>query len=66
MSAHEVHAAAVRARGREVGHAGWPISVPAVLERVMVGLPVYWPTDPKLIDQAPYRAFAAERGPNSA
>lgn len=25
----------------------------------------YRPTDPKLIDQAPYRAFAARRGPNS-
>jgi len=28
------------------------------------GLPVYWPTEPKTIDQTDYRQFAGERGPN--
>lgn len=35
------------------------------LDRMRRGLPVYWPTDPKDIDQAPYLAFAGKRPPNS-
>ena len=47
------------------GHTGYPVDVEDVLERTRRGLPVYWPTDPVSVDQRPYRAFAAERGPNS-
>lgn len=47
-------------------HVGWPPAhVRDLLARVKRGLPVYWPTDPKVIDQRPYIAFAGERGPNS-
>lgn len=48
------------------GHVGWPVDPVEVLWRVQCGLPVYFPRDPVMIDQAPYRRFAAERGPNSA
>lgn len=48
-----------------LGHAGWPTTDASRLERARQGLPVYWPTDPVRIDQRPYRAFAAKRGPNS-
>ena len=47
-------------------HCGWPPpDVNHILNRVKRGLPVYWPTDPKPNDQAPYLTFAAKRGPNS-
>lgn len=42
----------------DLGHAG--------LGRPSTGPIPYRPDDPKLIDQAPYRAFAAKRGPNTA
>lgn len=47
-------------------HVGWPVDEADVLRRQRSGLPAYWPTDPKTVDQRPYWAFAAERGPNSA
>jgi len=47
-------------------HVGWPPrDVQQILDRVKRGLPCYWPTDPKPLDQAPYLRFATERGPNS-
>jgi hypothetical protein len=47
------------------GHPGWPPVLEDILDRVSRGLPVYYPTDPKLIDQTKYVQFAAKRGPNS-
>lgn len=47
-------------------HVGWPADVNTVVTRAARGLPVYLPTDPKPIDQAPYLRFAAKRGPNTA
>lgn len=47
------------------GHVGWPVDWEDVLRRVRSGLPSYCPADPVLVDQAPYIAFASERGPNS-
>ena len=42
-------------------HVGWPPpNVQHILDRVKRGLPVYWPTDPKPIDQTVYLAFAAK------
>jgi len=47
-------------------HVGWPPrDVQQILDRVKRGLPVYWPTDPKPLDQIKYVRFATERGPNS-
>lgn len=65
MNAHEVHAAAVRAAQRQMGHAGLPVDPEDAAKRRAAGLPVYQPSDPKDTDQAPCRAFAAKRGPNS-
>lgn len=48
-----------------LGHAGLPSDPAADAVRRAAGLPVYCPTDPKLIDQRAYLAFAAERGPNT-
>ena len=46
-------------------HVAWPpADVRQILDRIKRGLPVYWPTDPKPLNQAPYREFAAKRGPN--
>lgn len=42
-------------------HVGYPPAVPEMVERLQSGLPVYWPTDPVAIDQAPYEAFAEVR-----
>jgi hypothetical protein len=47
------------------GHIGWPVDEADVLHRASKGLPCYWPTDPSTVNQAPYIAFAALRGPNS-
>jgi hypothetical protein len=47
------------------GHVGWPIDPADLLDRQARGLPGYHPTDPTTINQAPYREFAAQRGPNS-
>ena len=42
-------------------HVGFPHKhVRDVLDRIKRGLPVYYPTDPKPIDQRPYIAFAAK------
>lgn len=41
----------------DLGHAG--------LDGEPTGPVPYRPTDPRLIDQAPYRRFASKRGPNS-
>jgi hypothetical protein len=47
--------AAVRQRPmNNPGHVGCPVDLQDVLRRVHQGLPVYLPTDPKLIDQTPY------------
>lgn len=46
-------------------HVGLPRDIVDVLDRVKRGLPVYWPTDPKPIQQDIYIEFAAKRGPNS-
>lgn len=47
------------------GHVGWPIKWGDIADRITRGLPVYVPTDPRSIDQAPYIAFSEKRGPNS-
>jgi hypothetical protein len=47
------------------GHVGWPVDPDEALDRIQRGLPVYWPTHPLPLDQAPYVEFAAKRGPNS-
>lgn len=47
------------------GHAGWPVDEADARDRAARGLPVYRPAHPMLIDQRPYRRFAAERGANS-
>ncbi|MGZ4524216.1 MAG: hypothetical protein ACXVXO_12500 [Mycobacteriaceae bacterium] len=49
----------------DLGHVGWPVDPAEALERIKRGLPVYWPRDPKTVDQTPYRTFAATRGSNS-
>jgi hypothetical protein len=41
-------------------HVGLPVHVRDVLDRIKRGLPVYWPTDPKPIDQTVYVRFAAK------
>lgn len=41
-------------------HVGLPRHVVDILDRIKRGLPVYWPTDPKPIDQAVYIRFAAK------
>lgn len=46
-----------------MGHAGWPPDPVEDERRRRSGLPVYRPTDPKLIDQRPYLAFATKREP---
>jgi hypothetical protein len=46
-------------------HVGNPPTAVGALRLVRAGLPVYWPTDPKDIDQRPYLAFAEKRPPNS-
>lgn len=55
----------IRERPAYEYHVGRIRHVEEVLARLRRGLPVYMPTDPKPIDQRPYLAFAAERGPNS-
>lgn len=49
----------------DLGHVGWPPDWDEVVTRAAAGLPVYIPTDPKLIPQEKYRRFAESRGPNS-
>lgn len=46
-------------------HVGYPITARQIVDRVVQGLPVYLPKDPKVIDQRPYIEFASKRGPNS-
>jgi len=40
-----------------MGHAGLPVDSAADEKRLRQGLPVYRPTDPKFIDQTPYRDY---------
>lgn len=49
-------------RGQRVSeyHVGLPRHIADILDRIKRGLPVYWPTDPKPIDQAAYLRFAAK------
>lgn len=51
--------------GPDHGHVGWPVDEDDARDRQAKGLPAYRPADPTTINQAPFRAFAAERGPNS-
>lgn len=46
-------------------HVGWPPDPEVALQRLRAGLPVYWPTDPKMSPQGPYIRFADKRPPNS-
>lgn len=46
-------------------HVGWPVTAVEVCRRARRGLPVYWPTDPKDVDQRIYVEFADRRGANS-
>jgi len=41
----------------KMGHAGLPVDPAADELRQQQGLPVYRPTDPKFIDQTPYRNY---------
>lgn len=42
-------------------HVGWPPrDVWHILDRIKRGLPVYWPTDPKPLDQTKYIEWAAK------
>jgi hypothetical protein len=43
-----------------MGHAGLPADPAADELRQRQGLPVYRPTDPKFIDQTPYREYLAK------
>lgn len=52
--------------GPLMGHVGWSQTAAQICRRTRRGLPAYWPTDPKDVDQRPYLKFAAKRGPNSA
>lgn len=52
-------------RAADSYHVGYPVTMSEKLDRARRGLPVYWPTDPKDIDQRPYLAFASKRPPNS-
>ena len=47
------------------GHVGWPVDEDDARDRQIRGLPCYRPAHAVAIDQAPYREFAAKRGPNS-
>lgn len=53
-------------RSPVLGHVGWPVDEADAADRARRGLPVYWPADPKLIDQREYIRFATERGDNSS
>src|SRR5690242_17024973 len=44
----------------EPGHVGWPPDWNDIVTRAAKGLPVYVPTDPKLIDQTPYIRFCRQ------
>jgi hypothetical protein len=44
-----------------MGHAGWPPDEEDDERRRRAALPLYRPTDPKLIDQRPYLEYAARR-----
>ena len=46
-------------------HVGHPVDEVDAADRARRGLPVYRPTHPVTLDQRPYLAFAATRGPNS-
>ena len=41
-------------------HVGYPVDPVKALEQIKRGLPVYWPTDPKVNDQTEYLRFAAK------
>lgn len=51
--------------GDNWSHVGWPVDPDEALDRIKRGLPVYWPGDPRAIDQRPYVRFSETRGPNS-
>lgn len=39
-------------------HVGYPPDATDVFKRIRSGLPVYWPKEPKDIDQTPYIRFS--------